>query len=178
MISREDIVEMGRYNKPHGINGEISATMLCDLELLDRFKCFVTDVDGIYVPFFVESKRPKNEQTVLLKLDGIDTEEDLRQLVNKEIYVMKSEYEQLAEELDCDESPADLFIGFTVVDVDTDKPVGTITDIDDSTENVLFVAEDEKGREVLIPIADEFVEGIDNDKQKIYMNLPVGLLPD
>ena len=71
MIGRDDLVEMGCYNKPHGINGEISATMLCDLELLDRFKCLVTCVDGIYVPFFVESKRPKTEQTVLLKLDGI-----------------------------------------------------------------------------------------------------------
>ena len=178
MISREDLVEMGCYNKPHGINGEISATMLCDLELLDRFKCLVTCVDGIYVPFFVESKRPKTEQTVLLKLDGIDSEADLRLLVNKQIFVMKREYEELAAEYDCDEEPADLFIGFKVIDMESDKAIGTIVDIDDSTENVLFVVEDAEEREVLIPIAEEFIDGIDHDGQRIYMNLPIGLLPE
>lgn len=178
MISREDVVEMGCYNKPHGINGEISATMLCDVELVERFSCLVSCVDGIYVPFFVESMRPKNEQTVLLKLEGIDSEGDLRLLVNKEIYVMQNEYEALAEEYDCDEAPADLFIGFTVVDTDGGKCIGVISDIDDSTENVLFVVDDECGLEVLIPIADEFIDGIDHDKHIIYMNLPLGLLPE
>ena len=48
MIGREDVVEMGQYNKPHGINGEISATMLCELSLLDNFKCLISSVNGIY----------------------------------------------------------------------------------------------------------------------------------
>ena len=51
-------------------------------------------------------------------------------------------------------------------------------DIDDSTENVLFVVEDAEEREVLIPIAEEFIDGIDHDGQRIYMNLPIGLLPE
>ncbi|MDD6777741.1 MAG: ribosome maturation factor RimM [Bacteroidales bacterium] len=177
MIGRDDLVEMGCYNKPHGVNGEISATMLCDIDLLDRFSCLVSDIDGIFVPFFVEGKRPKNEQTALLKIDGIDSDEDLRMLVNKQIFVMKREYEALAAEYDCDEEPADLFIGFEVIEVEGDRVIGEIVDVDDSTENVLFVVEDAMGREVLIPIAEEFIDGIDHEERRIYMNLPLGLLP-
>ena len=177
MISRDDLVEMGRYNKPHGVNGEISATMLCDIDLLDRFSCLVSDIDGIFVPFFVEGKRPKNEQTALLKIEGIDCDDDLSLLVNKAIYVVKREYEALAEEYDCDEEPADLFIGFVVIEAEGGKVIGEIVDVDDSTENVLFVVEDAEGREVLIPIAEEFIDGIDHDARRISMNLPLGLLP-
>ena len=91
---------------------------------------------------------------------------------------MKSEYEELAAEYGCDEEPADLFIGFKVIDVESTKEIGTIVDIDDSTENVLFVVEDAEEREVLIPIAEEFIDGIDHDGRCIYMNLPLGLLPE
>ena len=30
MITADQLIEIGRYNKAHGINGEISATFDCD----------------------------------------------------------------------------------------------------------------------------------------------------
>ena len=96
MINREDVVELGRYNKSHGINGEISATMLCEIDLLDKFSCLISDVDGIFVPFFTENVRPKTDLTALIKIEGIDNEQETRILVNKDIYVLKSEYENIA----------------------------------------------------------------------------------
>lgn len=50
MITSEQIIEIGKFGKPHGINGEISAFIDddVDIEAIDRI---VMDVDGIYVPF-------------------------------------------------------------------------------------------------------------------------------
>ena len=48
MILRTDITEAGVFNKPHGIKGEISATLDFDIDLSD-VKCIVLDVEGIFL---------------------------------------------------------------------------------------------------------------------------------
>lgn len=77
MILRTDITEAGVFNKPHGIKGEISATLDFDIDLSD-VKCIVLDVEGIFVPFFIVSVRPKTSETVLITINGIDSEQKAR----------------------------------------------------------------------------------------------------
>ena len=71
MIRREELILVGHYNKPHGVAGEISATIDVDCDVLQELSCLVSDMDGIYVPFFVNDCRVKNADTVLLSIDGI-----------------------------------------------------------------------------------------------------------
>ena len=47
--------------------------------------------------------------------------------------------------------------------------------VDQSTANALFVVETESG-EVLIPVAEEYITGIDHDRKIISLKLPEGLL--
>lgn len=178
MIRRDEIVEIGVYNKPHGINGEISATLMCDTEIAPKFSCYISSIDGIFVPFFAENIRTKNSQTLLLKLEGMDNDTDLKNLVNKEIYVLKKEYDTISDEYDCDEAPVDYFVGYIITDCISNKQIGEIIDIDDSTENVLFIVEDINGNEHLIPAADELVTKIDFDNKLLFMNIPDGLIND
>jgi len=53
--------------------------------------------------------------------------------------------------------------------------VGEIVDIDDATENVLFVVERGDGSTILVPAADDLVTDIDLDGKTISMLLPEGL---
>jgi 16S rRNA processing protein RimM len=76
MIVRDQLIAVGRFNKAHGVNGEVQATLDIDADLLPRLRCIVTDVDGIYVPFFIASHRSKGAQSVLLTIDGIDNERE------------------------------------------------------------------------------------------------------
>ncbi len=174
MIVRDDIIVIGHYNKPHGVNGEISASVDVDVDVLDGFSCLISDIDGIFVPFFVESRRSKSSSTVLLTIDGIASDDRAALLVNKDIYVLKSEYEQLSDDEDCDELPIDYFIGFELRD--GDEVVGSIVDIEDSTENVLFVVERPGGDEVAVPAADDLITHLDLEGKVIGMALPAGLL--
>ncbi len=82
MILRTDITEAGVFNKPHGIKGEISATLDFDIDLSD-VKCIVLDVEGIFVPFFIVSVRPKTSETVLITINGIDSEQKARTLTGR-----------------------------------------------------------------------------------------------
>lgn len=174
MITRDELIEIGSFNKPHGVDGEISATFDCDADTALEFSCFICDIDGIFVPFFADAVRGKGAMTLLLKFAGMDSADAVRRLVNKTVYVLKREYEALQVVEDGDEVPTDYFIGYTLYN--GSEAVGEIVDIDDATENVLFVVECGNGSTVLVPAADDLVENIDLEEKTITMLLPDGLL--
>lgn len=171
MISRADIIEIGKFNKTHGISGEISATLDIEANDIPDLKAIVVDEDGIFVPYFVTSFRNKSKDSTLLSIDGINSEVEAKHLIGKSIYALKTNI----DEEDSDEESAYSFIGFSLTDIDNGK-LGTIIDIDDSTENYLFVVETPDGNQLLIPIADEFFNDIDYTTRTLEMKLPDGLL--
>lgn len=179
MILRNDLIEIGKYNKTHGINGELSATLLCDIDVVREFSCLISEIDGIYVPFFVTNLRKKNSQTALLSFgDSFKTEDDAKILVNKDIFVLKTEYSKCCQESDeyDEDYPLDFFIGFKIVDENSNL-IGEIVDIEDSTQNVLFVVVSaSSNQEINIPAVEDFIIEIDEENQIIKMELPEGLL--
>lgn len=175
MIKSEQLVEIGKFNKPHGINGEISLTLLDNVEP-DKLECVIVEIDGINVPFFIESIRPKTTETFLVTVDGIDSEEDTRLLVNKTAFVGDRDEALIADEDDGEGMYASALTGYKIIDSNTGDTIGHVTDIEDSTANALFIVEDDSGKTVYIPIADEFIENIDTDKRCVTVNLPEGLL--
>lgn len=172
MITDDEIILAGKFNKPHGINGEIAATLDIDPDLAG-VKCVVTDIDGIYVPFFIENVRPKSTDTVLLSIAGIDNETKAAALSNHPIYLLRDDVDDI-DDGDEDGFYAKDLIGYTIVD-DRREAVGKITDYNDSTENVLFVVNTNDGNEIFIPVADELIEEINTEKKIIYMSLPEGI---
>lgn len=174
MITRDELIAIGRYNKPHGVAGEISATIDVDMDTLQGLSCLVTDIDGIFVPFFVNACRPKSQETVLLTIDGIDNEKEVSRLVNHDIYALKRDYRQESLDSDADGFPLDYFIGFELHDSDGER-VGEITDVDEQTENAIFIV-DSEGAELMVPATDELIVEFDLDKKVMVMDLPQGLL--
>lgn len=170
MITRDKLVEIGTFNKVHGINGELSASFIYDIEDVSTLSCIILDVDGIYVPFFVDNYRLKNYHTSLLKLDGIDSEVLAKPFINKKIFALKEEFSNI----EADENEAAYYIGFTIYDK-VSNVKGEITGIDSSTENYLFIVNVD-GQECLIPITTDFIEEISDDKKEIIMALPEGIL--
>ena len=177
MILRNQLVEIGRYNKPHGVCGELSATLDCDDAVIKDFSCLISEINGIFVPFFVESVRPKSSDVTLLKIEDITNEDEAQLLVNKYIYVNKQEFENVSDEYADDAMPLDYFIGFNVYS--HDEEIGVIVDVNDETENCLFVVDSKlhnQPKQVLIPANDDFICDIDLDKKAIEMDIPNGLI--
>ena len=172
MISRDGISLIGKFNKPHGINGEISAIVNVPIDVLNADSCILCEIDGAYVPFFINDIRQKSHDSVLLSIDDINNENDAMMLVNKDIFLSNDVYNQLLE--DEDQLPVDFFIGFKTT-INTVHH-GTIVDIDDSTANVLFVIEIENGKSLLVPAVDEFITDINSVDRTIEMVIPNELL--
>lgn len=177
MIKLSELAEAGHFNKAHGIKGEISATLDIDIDLND-VRCLVVSVDGILVPFFVNSCRPKTADTCLIMIDGIDTEEKAQYFNNKTFYILRSDIPDDAEsdiDDDADGMYASDLIGYTIVDTQLGK-IGVISQVNDQTQNVLFIIETADGKEIFIPVADEFIENIDCDNEIVTVDLPDGLI--
>lgn len=174
MILRTEITEAGVFNKPHGIKGEISATLDFDIDLA-QIRCIVMEVDGIFVPFFISSVRPKTSETYLVTIDGIDSELKARTLTGKAFYVLDSD---IPEDDDADDEEgfyvADL-VGYTLVDSEAGT-VGEITDYNDATSNLLLIVTTPEGSEVYVPVADEYIDEINPDTNIIYTTLPSGII--
>ena len=174
MITRDELIAIGHYNKTHGVAGEISASVDVDIDVLDRLSCLVSEMDGIFVPFFVNSCRPKSSETVLLTIDGIGNEQEAARLVNHDIFALKRDYGAVSEEEEADGYPLDFFIGFELRDSEGSR-VGEIIDVDEQTENAIFIVSRDDA-ELMVPATDDLIVEFDVDSRVMVMDLPEGLL--
>jgi 16S rRNA processing protein RimM len=173
MIDREDICAIGSFRKTHALKGELNAVFDIFADFLDADDCLILEMDGIFVPFFIESIRPKGNMSSLIKLCNVESEEAARRFVNKDIYIRK---DSLPEEFDSDEEGAyaEDFIGYKVVDINIGY-LGDIIGIDDSTDNYLFEVSN-NDKTILIPVAQEFIREISDENKILEMELPEGLI--
>ena len=154
------------------MKGEVSL-MFSD-DVFDRVDAdyLVLMVDGILVPFFFEEYRFKSGETALVKFCDIDTKEQAQELTGCDVFFPKKLSDRDENELTWDELE-----GFEILNADdNDSRIGTLSYVDDATENVLFSVEKPDGNEVLIPASDEFIISVDAENRKIRVRLPEGLL--
>lgn len=173
MIARDKVLQVGRFNKPHGVKGELSATFDYDICGHDaRPEHIFVMLDGLLVPFSLSAIRRKSAETVLLTLKGIGGEAEASVLGGAPIFIEKELLPQYEDEGDDVVYLEDL-VGYTVYD--GDNKLGTVTGYDDSTDNVLFTIEDCTGTEMLVPAADDLIDEIDEENTIVRMSLPQGL---
>lgn len=167
MIRQEEVYKIGKLGKAHGVKGEIS--FLFDDDVFDRTDAdyLVLDMDGILVPFFIEEYRFKTDDNALMKFEGIDTQEQARELTGCEVYFPR----EMAED-DNEQLSWAAIVGFELIDASTGKSAGNIASVDDTTINILFELEDGK----LIPASENLITNIDTKKQQIFIHLPEGIL--
>jgi 16S rRNA processing protein RimM len=167
MIKKEDVYKIGRIGKAHGVKGEV--TFNFDDDVFDRVDAeyLILEVDGILVPFFMEEYRFRSDSTALVKFEDIDTQDRARELTNCDVYFPRELSDNDEEEISWS-----FLVGFSIVDAQSGKNVGTIASIDDNTMNILFELEDG----TLIPASEELIRDIDKDNKTITIALPEGIL--
>lgn len=167
MIKKEDVYKIGRIGKAHGVKGEVTFNFNDDV--FDRVDAeyLILEVDGILVPFFMEEYRFRSDSTALVKFEDIDTQDRARELTNCDVYFPRELSDNDEEEISWS-----FFVGFSIVDAQSGKNVGTIASIDDNTMNILFELEDG----TLIPASEELIRDIDKDNKTITIALPEGIL--
>lgn len=168
MIKEQEVYKIGVIGKAHGVKGELSIQI--DDDVFDRVDAeyLVLKLDGIFVPFFMEEYRFKSDSVALVKFEGVDTQERARELTGVEVYFPR----ELAEQDEDAELSYSALVGYTLIDDNSGKPVGTIAYVDEQTINIMFELED--GR--LIPASEELIVDVDQQARTITLDIPDGIL--
>jgi len=176
MIKPSDCEFVGRVNKVHGLDGELSISFFSDalIDAIEPGSCLIFDIDGIHTPFFVRSVRPRGAKALLVAFDDVDKSQ-AQAFVGKSVYTI-SATDGEDDVDDADGIYAGQIVGYRAIDADQGREIGRITDIDDATDNVLFIIERPDGGECRIPAAEDFITGISKADKSISFSLPAGLL--
>ena len=168
MIKEQEVYKIGLIGKAHGVKGELSIQI--DDDVFDRVDAeyLVLKLDGIFVPFFMEEYRFKSDSVALVKFEGVDTQERARELTGVEVFFPR----ELAEQDEEAELSYAALVGYTLIDNNSGKPVGTIAYVDEQTINIMFELED--GR--LIPASEELIVDVDQKNRTITLDIPEGIL--
>lgn len=175
MIELKDLVPIGKFRRTHALGGELNAELDIDPEYCEDDNPIVVSRDGIFVPFFTESIRPKGATTYLVKLKGVDSADDARDMVNETIYALRDTLKNYLSEDDEDLITFGELAGWNLLDRDGHE-VGVVEEVDSSTENLLLILRRPNGGTAFVPLADDFIIATDPEKKAIRMNLPEGLL--
>lgn len=171
MIRQEDVYKIGVLGKPHGVKGEIQFRFTDDVFDQCDSDYLILDMEGILVPFFMEEYRFRSDEVALMKFCDIDSEQRAREFTGIEVYFPRA----IAEENKEDLSWAQI-IGFTLLDSKTQKVVGEIISVDETTINLLFDVKTQNGEEILIPANEELITNVDAEQRNIEVDIPNGLL--
>ncbi|MDE6271843.1 MAG: ribosome maturation factor RimM [Muribaculaceae bacterium] len=177
MIEEKDIIPIGKFFRTHALKGELNAvTDDYDPDMLAEGYPLIVEVDGIYVPFYAESVRPKGSQGCLVKLEGIDSQERAQEFVNRQIFMLRRDIAEWLEVEEDEVAVDDDLIGFNVM-VNGIGRIGTVDSVDSSTANLLLLVKSEDTDEIIyIPFVEEFVEEIDPKDKCILLSLPDGII--
>lgn len=172
LVKIESLIAIGRITKPQGLAGEVRISPLTDFP--ERFK----SLESLYLTRRnlvssrkIEAVRYANKN-IIIKFDGIDSRTEAESLVGWTLNV---------EDHQAVELPEDTFfihdvIGATVYSDDEEK-IGIVGDVYQLPANdLLVVKNDDKGKEYLIPVVDEFLKEIDLEEKKIIVHVMDGLL--
>lgn len=172
MTTGADWTLLARLVRPQGRHGEILSDILTDFpeRFAERKRLFlVSDTNTIAHEVTLEGHW-LHKGRVVLKFAGVDSINDAEALRGLAVAIPASERAELTDDsvyisdlVDCE-----------IIDLNTSKTIGEITDVD--REAALLVVRGGKGEEVLIPFAKAYLEKIDVAAKRVEMRLPAGLL--
>ena len=171
MIREEEVFKIGYISKQRGLRGEVEMVFTDDCFDTGSAEYLVLDMDGIYVPFFWEEYRFKNDDTAIVKFEDIDDDTQARTLVGHAVYYPKEHVATSTDEEGAELSSYKALTGFEVFDQD-DERIGVITHVDDSSVNTLLTIERNNGDDFLFPFHNDFLLSFDLHNRKIQLMIP------
>ncbi|MCX6291490.1 MAG: hypothetical protein NT126_06965 [Bacteroidetes bacterium] len=168
-ISKNNLIHIGFISKPSGFKGDV----ICAIETgeaedyLDLEFLFI-ELEGKPVPFFAEEKKIRSD-SMIVKLEDVNAESEAKKLSGKKIFVEKTGTPTATDKPDWDS-----LLGYTIQDK-TYGLLGPLEGIEEFPQQLIGKCT-VKGKEVLLPLHDELILGINDKKKEILLDLPAGFL--
>jgi 16S rRNA processing protein RimM len=159
-----DLTEIGYFRKTHGIKGHLILKTDFNFDL-ENLNAFFIETDGSKAPYFI-SEISENEKGLIVFLETIDAINKTKPLIGKKVFVDSKYIIEQTEEID--------WTGYELIDKNFGR-LGKITEVNDNGVQLL-VSIIYKDKEVILPLVEDFIESIDEEKKEIHFNAPEGLI--
>ena len=162
-----NLIEVGKIINTHGLRGEVKAAAWTDTP--DVFEGLERVYEKKEIPLTIRRvKYQKNN--LILQFAELSTIEEAEALKNTILYADRADLGELPEGV---YYIADL-IGMTVQDEDGEK-IGTIKEVLQTGANDVYVVRREEKKDLLIPVIEDAVKGVDLEKRTVTVTLLDGL---
>ncbi len=167
----KDFVEIGKLGKPFGISGKLKFS--CEdeiLQVLKKNKVFFLKRGAHYIPYFVQYIEETHD--TLIKIEGFDNPQDAKSCSGNTLYLPIKDLPEIKEK------PGLYFSvlkGFSMHDQDN-QLIGKIIDVVSMPQQELASVSLSDGNEILIPLHDSLIVGIDPDQMIVQLEIAEGLI--
>ena len=171
-INKEDCVEVGYIQKPHGLKGEVILVFEKEYEeTIEELEFLFVEIDGGLVPYHIEDEglNFRTDESAICKLEFVDTLSKAKDMVGSKVYVF--DHAVIDSE---DQGIASTLIGMRIFDAKFGD-IGLISRVDDFSGN-LVITVDHPRAEIMIPLSDEVITSVDEEKREMHLNCPNGLI--
>ena len=159
-----ELFEIGYFSKTHGVKGQL--ILRSEIEfLLEEVKVLFVEVAGAKAPYFLSGFK-ENNIGIIVSLEDIDAVEKARTLLGKKVFLDATLVVETKTTID--------YLGFELID-EQKGSLGKVVSVSDNGQQILLSI-DFAGKEVILPLVEDFIERILEDEKKIFYNAPEGLI--
>ncbi len=170
-MRKEDCFYLGRIVRKHSFKGEVVVKLDTDEpELYQEMESVYVDFGNNLVPFFIEKSSLHKGNQLRVRFEDVNSEADADAILKSDIYLPLT----LLPALSGDKFYFHEVIGYKVIDIFFGE-VGTIVRIINTAAQPLFEI-DNNGKEVFIPMIDNFIKKVDKVNKVIQVETPEGLI--
>ncbi|WP_121667000.1 ribosome maturation factor RimM [Mesonia aquimarina] len=170
-MRKEECFYLGKIVSKFSFKGELLIKLdTDDPEHYLKMESVFVEYNKNLIPFFIEKSSLQRSQLLRVQFEDVENEDDADDLLKCEVYLPLSELPPLRD----DQFYFHEIIDFLVIDKNFGK-VGKITGVNDSSPQTLFEI-DHQGKQVLIPVNDDFIQSIDKKNKQLFVDVPEGLI--
>jgi 16S rRNA processing protein RimM len=170
-MNRDEFFQAGKVVKLSGSTGELVCSL--DTEYFTgkkKLESVFIQINGNLIPFFIDNFQLKGRNQALIKFLDLNSTEEMTPLTNCLIFLPNTlkPKTRKSKNLDVD------LTGYNVKD-EVHGVIGTVAGILEMPMQELLDIEFD-GKQILVPLVDEIVTGIDPQNKTVFIKAPEGLI--
>ena len=175
-MEHNDFIEVGKVFKTHGIRGGLKVSFnfpLISFKDLRPTSLFVGKA-AKPLPYFIKSIEPLGEDLFIVVFEDFETPEKAQKLANSDLFLPEDMAEKWFDIEEVEEGEFTFLEGYTIYD-QYDNKIGVIEEVmlypHQKLARVLH-----NGAEVLIPLIEDVIIIVDEDREIVQVEIAEGLL--
>lgn len=170
-MQKEACFYLGKIVRKYSFKGEVLIKLDTDEpELYTEMESVFVDYNNNLIPFFIKKSALHKSTLLRVQFEDVTSEEKADEIIGLEVYLPLS----FLPELNDDQFYYHEIIGFTAQDVNFGE-IGIVKGVNDSAAQALFEI-DRDGKQILIPVNDDFIKKVDKKNKILLLDTPEGLI--